>query len=60
MLRAECPECETQYTLKRLGAEAIVGREYSVSCATCQNNFQVTFKRRKRLLRPAVTEVVTK
>ncbi len=56
--RAECPECETQYTLKRLGAEAVIGLRYSVTCATCQTSFDVTFKSRKRLFRLAVIEVV--
>lgn len=60
--RAECPECKTSYTLKRLGAVAEVGREYTVSCATCQTVFQVTFKRHKRifgLIGTYVTDVVT-
>ena len=57
--RAECPECQTSYTLQRLGARAGVGREYFVTCATCKTEFEVTFKRRRRLFRPAIIDVVT-
>ncbi len=57
-MRAECPNCETSYTMDRLGAEPLVGRNYSVTCGICKTAFSVSFIEIRNWLRRKKTEVV--
>ncbi len=46
MKRIECPNCETQYTIKRMGLPTpIVSQISTVICSVCGESYDITFSK---------------